>query len=154
MKKWSTNCGMVGESWLLSKQGEFTSQSLLQLNLQDVYSKPHPFISLLVSPKGKKLLARDAHILGAKRMLTMLTLLVACFSQLDVVKDASVLYDASEATDLFLATVMQTMMLVVAKINLTPISGLLELLLKHNDILAMSHTRVSSSIKVAKLFLT
>lgn len=81
----------------------------------------------------------------------MLTLLVACFSQLDVVKDASILYDASEATDLFLATVMQTMMLVVAKINLTPISGLLELLLKHNDILAMSHTRVRSAAGLAPL---
>jgi DNA topoisomerase 2-associated protein PAT1 len=77
-------------------------------------------------------------------MLTMLTLLVACFSQLDVVNDASILYDASESTDLFLATVLHTMMLVVAKISLTPISGLLELLLRHNDVLSISHTRVRS----------
>jgi DNA topoisomerase 2-associated protein PAT1 len=75
-------------------------------------------------------------------MLTMLTLLVACFSQLDVVQNASILYDASESTDVFLSTVMHTMMLVFARINLTPISGLLELLLKHNDIIAISHTRV------------
>jgi DNA topoisomerase 2-associated protein PAT1 len=75
-------------------------------------------------------------------MLTMLTLLVACFSQLDVVKGAPILYDASEDTDMFLSTVMQTMMQVVAKLSLTPISGLLELLLKHNDIIAISHTRV------------
>lgn len=83
----------------------------------------------------------------------MLTLLVACFSQLDVVKDASTLYDASESTDLFLATVLHTMMLVVAKINLTPISGLLELLLKHNDILAISHTRVRSKYAEPPLML-
>lgn len=75
----------------------------------------------------------------------MLTLLVACFSQLDVVDDATIIYDTSEATDTFLATVMPTMMLVVAKINLTPISGLLELLIKHNDIMTICHTRVSTS---------
>lgn len=73
----------------------------------------------------------------------MLTLLVACFSQLDVVSDATIVYDTSEATDAFLATVMHTMMLVVAKITLTPISGLLELLIKHNDIMTICHTRVS-----------
>lgn len=76
-------------------------------------------------------------------MLTMLTLLVACFSQLDVVADATIIYDTSEATDTFLATVMHTMMLVVARITLTPISGLLELLIKHNDIMTICHTRVS-----------
>jgi DNA topoisomerase 2-associated protein PAT1 len=108
-----------------------------------VNSKPHPFISLLIPPKGKKLLSRDAHILGQKRMLTMLTLLVACFSQLDVVTDVSIIYDTSEATDTFLTTVMHTMMLVVARITLTPISGLLELLMKHNDIMTICHTRVS-----------
>lgn len=75
----------------------------------------------------------------------MLTLLVACFSQLDVVVDATIIYDTSEATDTFLATVMHTMMLVVAKIGLTPISGLLELLMKHNDIMTICHTRVSGS---------
>lgn len=112
--------------------------------LTSCYSKPHPFISLLVPPKGKKLLSRDAHILGQKRMLTMLTLLVACFSQLDVVADATIIYDTSEATDAFLSTVMHTMMLVVAKITLTPISGLLELLIKHNDIMTICHTRVST----------
>ena len=74
----------------------------------------------------------------------MLTLLVACFSQLDVVADATIIYDTSEATDTFLATVMHTMMLVVAKITLTPISGLLELLIKHNDIMTICHTRVST----------
>jgi len=104
-------------------------------------SKPHPFISLLVPPKGKKLLSRDSQILGQKRMLTMLTLLVACFSQLDVVTDATIIYDTSDATDTFLATVMQTMLPVVAKITLTPISGLLELLMKHNDIMRICHTR-------------
>ena len=76
-------------------------------------------------------------------MLTMLTLLVACFSQLDVVADATIIYDTSEATDTFITTVMHTMMLVVAKITLTPISGLLELLMKHNDIMTICHTRVS-----------
>jgi len=74
----------------------------------------------------------------------MLTLLVACFSQLDVVTDATIIYDTSEATDTFLTTVMHTMMLVVAKITLTPISGLLELLIKHNDIMTICHTRVST----------
>lgn len=74
----------------------------------------------------------------------MLTLLVACFSQLDVVADATIVYDTSEPTDIFLTTVMHTMMLVVAKITLTPISGLLELLMKHNEIMKICHTRVSA----------
>ncbi|KAF8840823.1 hypothetical protein BDN67DRAFT_968002 [Paxillus ammoniavirescens] len=54
-------------------------------------SDPHPFISLLTLEKGKRILPRLSRHITPARMLTLLTLLVACFSQLDVVKYAHLL---------------------------------------------------------------
>ncbi|KAG6374836.1 topoisomerase II-associated protein PAT1 [Boletus reticuloceps] len=54
-------------------------------------SDPHPFISLLTTAKGKRILPRLSRHIQPARMLTLLTLLVACFSQLDVVKYAHLL---------------------------------------------------------------
>ncbi|KIJ65142.1 hypothetical protein HYDPIDRAFT_175171 [Hydnomerulius pinastri MD-312] len=54
-------------------------------------SDPHPFVSLLTPVKGKKILPRLSRHIPPARMLTLLTLLVACFSQLDVVKYAHLL---------------------------------------------------------------
>jgi len=85
-------------------------------------------------------------------MLTLLTLLVACFDQLDVVKDASLLDsldDTSERaeverqTNAFLASVMQSILPIVAKSNLCMITGLLGLLLDRSNIAAVARTKVS-----------
>lgn len=113
-------------------------------------SDPHPFISLLIPSKGKKVLARVARHLDDQRMLMMLTLLVACFSQLDVVKQAPVIdhtYDLRERTEperqtqAFLGSVLQSILPVVAKASLRLVTGLLGLLVDRSDIVVVAQTR-------------
>ena len=89
MKHLCNACGMSSGSW-----------SLLRLGIQKLplrcatptaefnESDPHPFISPLTPTKGKKILPCLTCHLSSQRMLTLLTLLVACFSQLDVVHQA------------------------------------------------------------------
>jgi len=117
------------------------------------YSDPHPFISLLTPTKGKKILPRLTRHLNNQRMLTLLTLLVACFGQLDVVKNAPVLdsiqdtqprADVERQTQAFLGSVMQSILPVVSVANLRLVTGLLGLLLDRSNIVAVAQTRVSS----------
>ena len=86
-------------------------------------------------------------------MLTLLTLLVACFGQLDVVKNAPVLdsiqdtqprADVERQTQAFLGSVMQSILPVVSVANLRLVTGLLGLLLDRSNIVAVAQTRVSS----------
>lgn len=86
-------------------------------------------------------------------MLTLLTLLVACFGQLDVVKNAPALdsiqdtqarADVERQTQAFLGSVMQSILPVVSVANLRLVTGLLGLLLDRSDIVAVAQTRVSS----------
>jgi DNA topoisomerase 2-associated protein PAT1 len=113
-------------------------------------SNPHPFVCLLQPTKGKKLIPRLSRHLRSNHMLTILTLLVACFSQLDVIKDGPILdtwdesperVEAEKQTHCFLGTVMQSILPLVAKSNLRLISGLLGLLLDRTDIIAVAFTR-------------
>lgn len=94
-------------------------------------------------------------------MLTVLTLLVACFSQLDVVRQAYLLDSLEETrerndvdgqTQAFLGSVVQSILPVVAKASLRLVSGLLGLLLDRNDIVAVSRTRVSALVGYALPF--
>ncbi|KXN86630.1 DNA topoisomerase 2-associated protein pat1 [Leucoagaricus sp. SymC.cos] len=113
-------------------------------------SNPHPFISILGPSKGKKILPRLTRHLSSQRMLTLLTLLVACFGQLDVVRNASLLdsvedgpkrAEAERQTNAFLASVMQSILPIVAKSNLRLITGLLGLLLDRSNITAVARTK-------------
>ncbi|KAF8909417.1 topoisomerase II-associated protein PAT1 [Gymnopilus junonius] len=113
-------------------------------------SDPHPFISLITPAKGKRILPRLTRHLSSQRMLTLLTLLVACFNQLDVVKEAPILdsvkdsqerSDAERQTHAFLGSVMQSILPVVSVANLRLVSGLLGLLLDRSDIVAVARTR-------------
>jgi len=92
-------------------------------------------------------------------MLTLLTLLVACFSQLDVVKQAPILdstqddqpsqlqrAEVERQTQAFLGSVMQSILPVVSVANLRLVTGLLGLLLDRSDIVAVARTRVSPLI--------
>ncbi|TFY78939.1 hypothetical protein EWM64_g5071 [Hericium alpestre] len=124
-------------------------------------SNPHPFISLITPAKGKKLLPRIARHLSSQQMLTMLTLLVACFSQMDVVIYASILDSPIESpeqkeieaqTQTFLGSVIQSILPVVAKAGLRLVSGLLGLLLERSDIIAVSQTR--PGLAILTLFLS
>jgi DNA topoisomerase 2-associated protein PAT1 len=85
-------------------------------------------------------------------MLTMLTLLVACFNQLDVVlyghmldslEDTRERQDVEKQTQAFLGSVLQSILPVVAKATLRLISGLLGLLLDRSNIIIVTGTRVS-----------
>ena len=92
-------------------------------------------------------------------MLTMLTLLVACFNQLDVVIQAPALdslqdtperKEVDRQTQAFLGSVLQSILPVTAKAGLRLISGLLGLLLDRSNIVAITQTRVCSSSLIAK----
>jgi len=81
----------------------------------------------------------------------MLTLLVACFRQLDVVAGASVLDTATETEEFiemehqtqgFLASVVQSILPTVVKAELGVVSGLIGLLFHMNDIALVVKSRV------------
>lgn len=118
-------------------------------------SDPHPFISILGPSKGKKILPRLTRHLSSQRMLTLLTLLVACFGQLDVVRDAFLLDSLEETpergeierqTNAFLASVMQSILPIVAKSTLRLITGLLGLLLDRSNIAIVARTKVGDVV--------
>jgi len=113
-------------------------------------SDPHPFISLLIPGKGKRILPRIARHLDDQRMLTLFTLLVACFNQLDVVKqmpifdyaeDALERAEAEEQIQLFSGSVLHSILPVVAKASLRLVTGLLGLLLDRSNIVGVAQTR-------------
>ncbi|KAH9479583.1 DNA topoisomerase 2-associated protein pat1 [Psilocybe cubensis] len=113
-------------------------------------SDPHPFISLLTPTKGKKILPRLTRLLDNQRMLTLLTLLVACFNQLDVVRNAPILdtindtqerSDVERQTQAFLGSVMQSILPVISVANLRLVTGLLGLLLTRSNIVTVARTR-------------
>lgn len=139
-------------------------------------SDPHPFISLLTPAKGKRILPRLSRHIQPGRMLTLLTLLVACFSQLDVVKYAHLLDlpedshlhtqsrspssksdvnppdrdEVERQTQAFLGSVLQSILPVVAKAELRLISGLLGLLLDRSDAVMIAQTRVRGVVSTGR----
>ena len=101
--------------------------------------------------KGKKLLPRVTRHFNSQQLLTILTLLVACFTQLDVVRDAPILNsevdsperkEAERQTQLFLGTVLQCILPVVAKSNLRLIGGLLGLFMERCELHIIAQSRV------------
>ncbi|KAK7471033.1 DNA topoisomerase 2-associated protein pat1 [Stygiomarasmius scandens] len=113
-------------------------------------SNPHPFISLLSAAKGKKLLPRVTRNLDNQRMFTLLTLLIACFSQLDVIADAPILESPEDTpkranverqTQAFLSSVMQSILPTIVKGELRLVTGLLGLLMDRNDVVAIARTK-------------
>jgi DNA topoisomerase 2-associated protein PAT1 len=97
------------------------------------------------------MLPRVTRHLSQTKMLQLLTFLVACFSQLDVVKlapfldsleDSSERSEAERQTQAFLGSVLQSILPVVAKASLRLVTGLLSLLISRSDIVAVTQTRV------------
>lgn len=114
-------------------------------------SDPHPFISLLMPVKGKKLLPRLTRHLSTQQLLQVICLLVACFSQLDVVKNAGILdmqedtperAEVDRQTQTFLSTVLQSILPVIAQFNLGVVVGMMGLLMEHCDMGLVVHSRV------------
>ncbi|RDB20812.1 DNA topoisomerase 2-associated protein pat1 [Hypsizygus marmoreus] len=124
-------------------------------------SNPHPFISLLIPSKGKKILPRVTRHLSNQRMFTLLTLLVACFDQLDVVQNAHIL-DTYEETkekaeverqsEAFLQGVLQSILPVVARADLRLVTGLLGLLLDRTNVIRVAQS--AAGIALLTMFLS
>ncbi|CAE6538008.1 unnamed protein product [Rhizoctonia solani] len=90
-------------------------------------SNPHPFASLLAPSKGKRLIPRLTRIFDSNRVLTMYTLLIAVFSQLDVVREAE---QNHAQTDLFMASVLPPLVPILGNAGLRFVHGLLGLLIE------------------------
>ncbi|KAK0188854.1 topoisomerase II-associated protein PAT1 [Armillaria mellea] len=124
-------------------------------------SDPHPFISLMSVAKGKRVLSRLARHFDNQQMLTMLTLLIACFNQLDVFKQAPLLdtledtperVEVERQTNAFLSNVLQSIISVVSNGSLRLVTGLLGLLLDRNNVSEVAQTQPGLSLLT--LFLT
>ncbi|KAF8739057.1 Topoisomerase II-associated protein PAT1, partial [Rhizoctonia solani] len=90
-------------------------------------SNPHPFASLLTPSKGKRLIPRLTRIFDSNRVLTMYTLLIAVFSQLDVVREAE---QNHLQTDLFMTSVLPPLVPILGNAGLRFVHGLLGLLIE------------------------
>ncbi|KAK0446633.1 topoisomerase II-associated protein PAT1 [Armillaria borealis] len=124
-------------------------------------SDPHPFISLLSVAKGKRVLSRLARHFDNQQMLTMLTLLIACFNQLDVFRQAPLLdtledtperVEVERQTNAFLSNVLHSIISVVSNGSLRLVTGLLGLLLDRNNVSEVAQTQPGLSLLT--LFLT
>nr|VWO94664.1 MDR efflux pump ABC3 [Ganoderma boninense] len=123
-------------------------------------SNPHPFVSLITPLKGKRILPRVARLFDIGRMQILLTLIVACFFQLDVVHQASqldTLEDTREIKDLeaqtqaFSSSVIQSILPVIGKAQMRLVTGLFGILLE-KDAVAIARTR--PGIALLTLFLS
>ncbi|KAI0741955.1 topoisomerase II-associated protein PAT1 [Daedaleopsis nitida] len=123
-------------------------------------STPHPFVSLITPIKGKKLLPRVARLFDIPRMQVLLTLIVACFWQLDVVAHAQELDTLEETRELkdletqtqaFLSSVVQSILPVIAKAQMRLVNGLFGILLE-SDVVGIARTR--PGIALLTLFLS
>ena len=115
-------------------------------------SDPHPFVSLMMPAKGKKLLPRVMRHFNEQQQLTTVTLLVACYSELDVVVHANALNTLDESleyqevdrqTHAFMASVFQVVLQALLNAPLPVMSRLMAVLLSHNVIVALCKTGVS-----------
>lgn len=102
--------------------------------------------------KGKKMLPRVQRYFDMSRNLTVLTLLVACFSQLDVVRDSHLIDRLEDSPtrkealmhwDNFYFLQTHYVLHVAGKCSLRIITGLLGLFLERNDVVTMARTPVS-----------
>ncbi|THV05364.1 hypothetical protein K435DRAFT_961132 [Dendrothele bispora CBS 962.96] len=143
--------GEAVEEWK-QQRDELVEQiwTKLQVMVPLETSNPHPFISLLSAAKGKKLLPRVTRNLDSQRMFTLLTLLIACFSQLDVIANAPILENPEDTperasverqTQAFLSSVMQSILPTIVKGELRLVTGLLGLLMDRNDVVAVARTK-------------
>lgn len=130
-------------------------------------STPHPFISLLNPLKGQRLFPRLLRHLPHQQALTLLTLLVATYPQLDVVArappppvaDASLLTKADRLdrarreaeTDSFLHHVVPGVDALINQCNLGLVSGLLGICAQRMEVWKVASTRPGVALFTALL---
>nr|CDI54694.1 related to PAT1-topoisomerase II-associated protein [Melanopsichium pennsylvanicum 4] len=117
-------------------------------------SDPHPFVSLLSSAKGKRLLPRALRHLSSEQTLTALTMVVASFESLDVVRNGGLLDDLSDdatkiearrdaerQSETFATTIVPSMMGMASSAPMRIVSGMLALFVERNDPVRVTQTR-------------
>lgn len=116
----------------------------------DTRSNPHPFVSLITLAKGKKLLPRLLRNVAPARLNLFLTLIVACYGQLDVVRDAPLLdrlentpqkREVERETEAFVASVVPLLMGLVKDAPLRLVSGLVGLLFEAGNLITIAQTK-------------
>lgn len=120
-------------------------------------SDPHPFVSLLNTVKGKRLLPRALRHLSNEQTLTALTMIVASFDSLDVVLEAGVLDDVSALvsnaqpsekkrdvemqTDAFANLIVPAMLGLMSTSPFKIVIGMLALFVERNDVVQVVRSR-------------
>lgn len=124
-------------------------------------SDPHPFVSLLSTTKGKRFLPRALRHFSPEQTLTALTMIVASFDSLDVVRDAAVLDDVSALipgagaapgaaerkrevelqTECFSNTIVPAMLALMSASPMKIVIGMLALFVERNDVVKVVRSR-------------
>ncbi|KDN46149.1 hypothetical protein K437DRAFT_256333 [Tilletiaria anomala UBC 951] len=120
-------------------------------------SDPHPFVSLISTSKGKRLLPRALRHLTPEQTLTTMTMIVASFQSLDVVKYAHLLdgestgsnepsamaqrEDVERQTEAFANSIVPSMMQLIASAPMKIVSGMLAVFIERNDAVRVARSR-------------
>lgn len=138
------------------EQSAVTAQLWTELRVLEPLeiSDPHPFVSLLSSAKGKRFLPRALRHLTPEQTLTALTMVVASFESLDVVKNGPLLDDLSDdpskvesrrdaerQSETFATTIVPSMMQMASTAPMRIVSGMLALFVERNDPVKVAQTR-------------
>lgn len=114
---------------------------------------PHPFIAFLSCAKGKKAIPRIFPHLSYEQRTTILTMIVYHLDQLDVVQGAAVSGDGSnlnasmrENIELFISTVMPSLMQYLNDTGIDIVDGLLHLIATKLNIDYICRTRIGVSM--------
>ncbi|KAM0457473.1 hypothetical protein ACHAO4_003273 [Trichoderma viride] len=114
---------------------------------------PHPFIAFLSCAKGKKAIPRIFPHLSFEQRTTIMTMIIYHLDQLDVVKGAAVSDDETvldprmwENIDLFMSTVMPSLMQFFNNTGIDIVDGVLNLIATNLNVDAIAKTRVGVSM--------
>ncbi|UZJ52791.1 hypothetical protein CBS101457_002111 [Exobasidium rhododendri] len=139
------------------KRDSLTAQLWSELRVLEPLeiSDPHPFVSLLSTVKGKRLLPRVLRHLSNEQILTAMTMIVASFDTLDVVKDSVTLdeaplqrgtrmekrNDVQRQTDAFAASIVPSMLTLMTTAPMQIVSGMLALFIERNDPIRVAQSK-------------
>ncbi|KAK1241153.1 hypothetical protein MKX08_001127 [Trichoderma sp. CBMAI-0020] len=114
---------------------------------------PHPFIAFLSCAKGKKAIPRIFPHLSFEQRTTIMTMIIYHLDQLDVVKGAAISDDETvlnqrmwENIDLFMSTVMPSLMQFFNNTGLDIVDGVLNLIATNLNVDTIAKTRVGVSM--------
>ncbi|TIA86796.1 hypothetical protein E3P99_03560 [Wallemia hederae] len=97
-------------------------------------SNPHPFISLIALPKTSKLIPRAARHFDHQQILTINTLIIACFNQFLSFQDAALV-------EAFLSGVVPQFMTMITGVSLRLVAGMLALFVERNDVVQVAQSK-------------